>query len=76
MFPPALRGVGMSVSYALGVLVFGSLAPFINTWVIGVTGNKSFPGIYLAACSVITLACLVMIRRSARIEPDAGIKPA
>jgi MHS family proline/betaine transporter-like MFS transporter len=63
MFPPALRGVGMSVSYALGVLVFGSLAPFINTWVIGETGDKSFPGVYLAVCSAITVGCLFAIRR-------------
>ncbi len=63
MFPPAMRGVGMSISYALGVLVFGSLAPFINTWVIGTTGDKSFPGIYLAVCSAVTLGCLLGIRR-------------
>jgi len=63
MFPPSVRGVGMSISYAMGVLVFGSLAPFINTWVIGETGNKSFPGIYLGVCAAITLACLVCIRR-------------
>jgi MHS family proline/betaine transporter-like MFS transporter len=68
MFPPALRGVGMSVSYSLGVLVFGSLAPFINTWVIGVTGDKSFPGIYLAASTFITLLCLLAIRRFVRLE--------
>jgi MHS family proline/betaine transporter-like MFS transporter len=63
MFPPALRGVGMSISYAMGVLVFGSLAPFINTWVIGRTGNKSFPGIYLGVCAAITVLCLAGIQR-------------
>ena len=63
MFPPALRGVGMSLSYALGVLVFGSLAPFINTWVIGETNDRRLPGVYLAICSTITVACLLGIRR-------------
>jgi MHS family proline/betaine transporter-like MFS transporter len=76
MFPPALRGVGMSVSYALGVLVFGSLAPFINTWVIGETGDKSFPGVYLAVCSAITVGCLFAIRRwLPRYEAASAIDP-
>ena len=67
LFPANLRGVGMSVSYSLGVLVFGSLAPFINTWVIGVSGDKSFPGIYLAVCSLVTVGCLVAIRWRVRL---------
>ena len=71
MFPPALRGVGMSVSYSLGVLVFGSLAPFINTWVIGTTGDKSFPGIYLGVCSAITLGCLIAIKRFVPLSRNA-----
>jgi MHS family proline/betaine transporter-like MFS transporter len=75
MFPAPLRGVGMSVSYSLGVLVFGSLAPFINTWVIGVTGNKSFPGIYLGVCSFITVACLLAIKWRVRLEQDYAHAP-
>ncbi len=71
MFPPALRGVGMSVGYSLGVLVFGSLAPFINTWVIGATGDKSFPGIYLGLCSLVTLGCLVAIKRHVKLSRSA-----
>lgn len=63
LFPPALRGVGMSVSYSLGVLLFGSLTPSVNIWAIHATGLKSFPGIWLATCSVITLASLLIIRR-------------
>ena len=67
LFPANLRGVGMSVSYSLGVLVFGSLAPFINTWVIGVSGDKTFPGIYLGVCSLITVGCLIAIKRWVRV---------
>jgi len=70
LFPPALRGVGMSVSYSLGVLLFGSLTPFVNTWAIGATGWKSFPGIWLAACSAITLASLWIIRTYYKLEKE------
>ncbi len=62
LFPPPVRGVGMSVSYALGILLFGSLTPFVNSWAIKATGLKSFPGIWLAACSLVTLASLLAIR--------------
>ena len=68
LFPPALRGVGMSVSYSLGVLVFGSLAPFINTFVIGKTGDRRFPGIYLGICSAITVGCLLALSRRAQLQ--------
>jgi hypothetical protein len=33
-----------------------------------VTGDKSFPGVYLAASTFITLLCLLAIRRFVRLE--------
>jgi MHS family proline/betaine transporter-like MFS transporter len=70
LFPAAVRGVGMSVSYSLGVLLFGSLTPFANTWAIKATGLKSFPGIWLAVFSVISLASLLTIRRAYTLHDD------
>lgn len=71
LFPASVRGVGMSVSYSLGILVFGSLTPFANTWAIKATGLKSFPGIWLAAFSLISLAGLLAIRRAYTLEDDS-----
>jgi MHS family proline/betaine transporter-like MFS transporter len=70
LFPPAVRGVGMSVSYSLGVLLFGSLTPFANTWAIRATGWKSFPGIWLAVFALISLGSLLAIRRTYTLEDD------
>jgi MHS family proline/betaine transporter-like MFS transporter len=71
LFPPAVRGVGMSVSYSLGVVLFGSITPLANTWAIHATGLKSFPGLWLAAMSVISLASLLVIGRTYRLEDDS-----
>jgi MFS transporter, MHS family, proline/betaine transporter len=70
LFPASVRGVGMSVSYSLGVLLFGSLTPLVNTWAVRTTGLKSFPGIWLAACCLVTLCSLLAIRRFYTLERD------
>jgi MHS family proline/betaine transporter-like MFS transporter len=75
LFPTAVRGVGMSVSYALGILLFGSITPFMNTWGVAATGLKSFPGLWLTAFSVVSLASLLAIRRKYELE-DASFKRA
>jgi MHS family proline/betaine transporter-like MFS transporter len=67
MFPPGVRGVGMSLGYTLGVIVFGGFAQLILEWLIERSGNPSVPGIYLAVTSAITLAALLLIRRSIKL---------
>jgi MHS family proline/betaine transporter-like MFS transporter len=63
IFPPGVRGVGMSVGYSLGVTVFGGVTPLASTWLIAHTHNRTVPGIYLAVCGAITLASLVVVAR-------------
>jgi len=52
-FPHHHRATGMSFIYSLGVAVFGGFAPFIVTWLIGVTANPMAPAWYL-----LTLLCI------------------
>jgi MHS family proline/betaine transporter-like MFS transporter len=63
IFPARVRGVGMSVAYTLGVVVFGGFAQLILEWLIERTGSPTIPGLYLAATSAITLAALLLIGR-------------
>jgi MHS family proline/betaine transporter-like MFS transporter len=70
LFPASVRGVGMSVSYSLGILLFGALTPFVSTLAIDATGWKSFPGMWLAVCGLISLASLLAIRRTYTLEDD------
>jgi MHS family proline/betaine transporter-like MFS transporter len=62
MFPPAVRAVGMSLGYTLGVVVFGGFAQLTMESLIQLTGNAAIPGFYLAATGVISLLALLIIR--------------
>lgn len=70
MFPPNVRGVGMSVGYSLGIMVFGGTTPLISTWLISATGNRTTPGLYLAATGLVTLLALAAIKRFVPLLED------
>jgi MHS family proline/betaine transporter-like MFS transporter len=60
------RGIGLSLGYALGIALFGGFAPFINTWLVAVTGDARSPGLYLAATSVVTIGAIWLAGRRLR----------
>lgn len=47
MIPNAVRATGMSVTYSIGVALFGGFAQLIAVWLIGVTGSKLAPAWYV-----------------------------
>jgi MHS family proline/betaine transporter-like MFS transporter len=57
------RGIGLSVGYAIGIAVFGGFAPFINTWLVGATGDPRAPGLYLIIASIVTIIAISFARR-------------
>ncbi|MBC3475217.1 MFS transporter [Pseudomonas taiwanensis] len=57
-FPKARRSFGTSVSYSLGVTIFGGFSPLVATWLIGVMGTALAPAYFLLAGGVVSLACL------------------
>jgi MHS family proline/betaine transporter-like MFS transporter len=63
LFPTRLRTTGLSISYSFGVAIFGGFAPFINAWMIEVTGSKLAPSFYLMLAAVISLAALTAAHR-------------
>jgi MHS family proline/betaine transporter-like MFS transporter len=63
LFPTSIRTTGLSVSYALGAALFGGFAPFINAWLLVVTGSNLAPSYYLMLAAVISLASLTFTRR-------------
>jgi MHS family proline/betaine transporter-like MFS transporter len=59
LFPTAIRGIGVSLSFAVAVTIFGGFTPFFATWLIAVTGNSLSPSfciMFTAALSIIALA--------------------
>jgi MHS family proline/betaine transporter-like MFS transporter len=63
LFPTRLRTTGLSISYSFGVAIFGGFAPFINAWMIELTGSKVAPSFYLMLAAAISLVALAAARR-------------
>lgn len=62
IFPVGLRSTGSSVMYNLSVMLFGGLAPFINTWLVQVTGQKTAPIYFILTAAVIGLFGMSLYR--------------
>ena len=58
-FNTKTRFTSAAISYNVGYALFGGTAPFIGTWLVGITGNVVAPGIYLAVYAGIVLLVLL-----------------
>ena len=63
IFPARTRVTGLSLSYNLGVTLFGGFAPAIFTWLTATTHDNTSPSFYLMAMAVVSITALVTIRR-------------
>jgi MFS family permease len=61
LFPRGIRATALSLTYAVGVALFGGTTQFIVTWLIGYTHNPQAPGLYVAVVSVITLFAMLAL---------------
>ncbi|WP_433706432.1 MFS transporter [Paraburkholderia sacchari] len=66
VFPVSVRSTGAAVTYNLAVLIFGGLAPFVNTWLVHVTGSNLAPICYVQVSVVIGLIGVLMLPSTAR----------
>ncbi|HEY2254630.1 MAG TPA: MFS transporter [Variovorax sp.] len=71
VFPVKLRSTGSAVAYNLAVLVFGGLAPFVNTWLVKATGSNFAPLYYVAVSVVVGIVGLFLLpgARPLQLEP-------
>lgn len=60
-FPKRLRATGFSISYALGITLFGGTAQIVVSWLLDATGDPSSPAYYLIFTN---LLCLGAVFRS------------
>jgi len=63
IFPARTRVTGLSLSYNLGVTLFGGFAPAIFTWLAAVTHDNAAPAFYLMAMAVLSIIAIVMVNR-------------
>lgn len=66
MFPTAIRGSGLSVTYNVGVTLLGGIAPLVLTWLLQTTGSLNAPSLYYMAIAVLSLVGLYFVRKRYR----------
>ena len=68
MYPTAVRGTGLSISYNAGVTLFGGFAPIILTALIGSTGSLLSPSFYFMAVTLVSIVGLLVIRSRGYVD--------
>jgi MHS family proline/betaine transporter-like MFS transporter len=63
LFPPQVRGIGVSLSFAIAVTIFGGFTPFVATWLIARTGNNLSPSFYIMFTAALSIIALAFVRR-------------
>lgn len=69
VFPVSVRSTGAAVTYNIAVLVFGGLAPFVNTWLVRVTGSNLAPIYYVEVSVLIGLIGVLLLPSMGRARP-------
>ncbi|MBR0898982.1 MFS transporter [Bradyrhizobium tropiciagri] len=74
LFPVQTRSTALSLSYNIGVTLFGGFAPFIITWIIGVTGDKLAPSYYVLCAATISAVSLLVLAMQARRKSGTPLR--
>jgi MHS family proline/betaine transporter-like MFS transporter len=68
MYPTAVRTTGLSISYNVGVTLFGGFAPIILTALIGASGSLLSPSYYFMTVAVVSILGLLVIRSRGYVD--------
>ena len=61
LFPTRLRSLAMSITYAVGVSIFGGTTQFVVTWLLNATQSPYAPVWYMMATSMVTIIAAYLI---------------
>ncbi|WGW11553.1 MFS transporter [Saxibacter everestensis] len=61
LFPTRTRQSGLSMAYSVAGAFFAGTLPYVNTWLIGVTGNEMVPAFTLMAVGAVGLITISTI---------------
>ncbi|MEO8098079.1 MAG: MFS transporter [Acidobacteriota bacterium] len=64
LMPREARTIGFSIAFSLATAVFGGFTPAICTYLIEVTGNKAFPGLWLSFAAGLGLIATILTAKS------------
>ena len=68
MFPTRIRTTGVSISYGVGVAIFGGFASAISEFLVTATGSPLSPSFFVMAAALISL-CVVLTSRETGLKP-------
>ncbi|MEJ2859602.1 MFS transporter [Actinomycetospora flava] len=66
LFPTRVRVSGHGITYNLSVAIFGGSAPYLLTWLGGVTGSTMVGAYYVMILAVVSLPAVLALRETAR----------
>lgn len=74
LYPTQVRASGMGLIYNLVGAAFGGLSPFIITWLIATTGDRSSPAYWAMSAGIGGVIAIVALRRrpAASVQDQAG----
>jgi MHS family proline/betaine transporter-like MFS transporter len=72
-FPAEVRTTAVSIGYNFAAAIFGGLAPFISTWLVGATGDLIAPTYYAIGCGVITVVTAAVFVLAGGLRPQAAL---
>ncbi len=67
-FPVGVRSTGAALAYNIAVLLFGGLAPAVNTWLVKTTGSNLAPMYYVLLSIAIGLAGAALLPGRAKLS--------
>jgi MHS family proline/betaine transporter-like MFS transporter len=67
IFPVATRVSGMSLSYNIGVPLFGGFAPLAAQALVDLTGSKLAPSYYMIGTALVSLVALIALQRRYKV---------
>ena len=72
VFPHRSRAAGLGVSWNFSAAIFGGFAPFIATYLISISGDKTAPAYYLIATGIIGLSAAYALSKMAPVASTAS----
>lgn len=67
LYPSVIRTTSISLSYNFAVTIFGGFAPFVATWLIGMTADALSPTWYIAGGALASLVAVRLSRETAHV---------
>jgi metabolite-proton symporter len=67
IMPSEVRTAAFSLAFSLATAFFGGFTPAVCTYLIELTGNKAAPALWLSLAAVLSLAGMLVYRRSEKV---------